>query len=152
MDISYDYKDLFKRLNKHKVKCLIVGAYAVTFYTEPRFTNDLDIWVNNDIINAQRLYQALASFGAPLKNISVKDFTNKKTIYQIGIAPVRVDIIMGLPGLKFENAWKNRKKSGYGGVPINILGIKELIYSKKKTKRGQDILDIKKLTNVSFKP
>ena len=82
MGISHDYKDLFKTLNKHKVKYLIVGAYAVTFYTEPRFTKDLDIWVSNDIINARRLYPALASFGAPLKGISVKDFTNKKTIYQ----------------------------------------------------------------------
>lgn len=151
MDISYDYKDLFKILNKHKVKYLVVGAYAVTFYTEPRFTKDLDIWVSNDIINAKRLYKALIDFGAPLKGISMEDFTNKKMIYQIGVAPVRIDIIMGLSGLKFENAWKRCKKTNYDRISINIMGIKDLIYSKKRTKRDQDSLDIKKLTTKKFK-
>jgi len=150
MDISSDYKDLFKTLNRHKVKYLVVGAYAVTFYTEPRYTKDIDIWVNNEGINAERLYKTLTDFGAPLKNISVKDFTNEKTIYQIGVDPVRIDIIMGLPGLKFEKVWKNRKKSKYGGVSIDIMGIKELIYSKKKAGREQDVSDIKKLTNKKF--
>jgi len=151
MDISYDYKDLFKTLNRHKVKYLVIGAYAVTFYTEPRFTKDLDIWVGNDITNAERLYKALIDFGVPLKGLSAEDFTNKKMIYQIGVAPVRIDIIMGLSGLKFENAWKRCKKTNYGRIPINIMGIKDLIYSKKRTKRGQDSLDIKKLTSKKFK-
>ena len=145
MDISYDYRDLFKVLNRYRVRYLIVGAYAVTFYTEPRFTKDLDIWVEANIQNAERLYKALTKFGAPLKNIRLKDFTNERMIYQIGVAPVRIDIMMGLPGLKFEQAWKNRRKSKYADIAINILGIKELIYSKRKTKRVQDILDIKRL-------
>lgn len=150
MAISSDYKDLFKTLNKHRVKYLLIGAYAVAFYTEPRYTKDLDIWASNNITNAGRLYKALADFGAPLKGVSVEDFANKKIIYQIGVAPVRIDILMDVSGIKFENAWKNRKRTRYGGIPINILGIKELIYSKKKTKRGQDILDIKKLSNKKF--
>ncbi len=145
MDISYDYRDLFKILNRYRVRYLIVGAYAVTFYTEPRFTKDLDIWVEANIKNAERLYKALTKFGAPLEDIRSEDFANERMIYQIGVAPVRVDIMMGLPGLKFEQAWKKRKKSEYADISINILGIKELIYSKRKTKREQDILDIKKL-------
>ena len=150
MDISSDYKDLFKTLNKHKVKYLLIGAYAVAFYTEPRYTKDLDIWVRNDLPNAKRLYKALIDFGAPLKGVAVEDFTDKKMIYQIGVAPIRIDILMGAAGIKFENAWKNRKRTRYGGVPINILGIKELIYSKKKIKREQDVLDVKKLSNKKF--
>lgn len=150
MDISLDYKDLFKTLNRHKVKYLVIGAYAVAFYTEPRYTKDLDIWVSNDTANIKRLYKALVDFGAPLKNVFVEDFANKKMIYQIGVAPVRIDIIMNLPGLKFENAWEKRKKTNYGHVPINILGIEELVSSKKRTKRERDILDIKKLTNKNF--
>ena len=150
MDISLDYRDLFKTLNRHKVRYLVIGAYAVAFYTEPRYTKDIDIWVSNDVTNAGRLYEALVEFGAPLKGMSVNDFTNKKTIYQIGVAPVRIDILLGASGIKFENAWKNRKKTRYGGVPINMLGIKELIYSKKKTGREHDILDMKKLTNKKF--
>ncbi len=150
MDISLDYRDLLRILNKHKVKYLVIGAYAVAFYTEPRYTKDLDIWVSNDRANAKRLHKALADFGAPLKGVSAEDFANKKMIYQIGVAPVRIDILMDASGIKFENAWKNRKKSKYGGVSINILGIKELIYSKKKAGREQDVSDIKKLTNKKF--
>lgn len=150
MDISSDYRDLFRILNRHKVRYLVIGAYAVAFYTEPRYTKDIDIWASNDATNAGRLYKALIEFGAPLKGMAVKDFTNRKTIYQIGVAPVRIDILMGAAGIKFENAWKNRKKTRYGGMPINMLGIKELIYSKKKAGREHDTSDIKNLTNIKF--
>ena len=151
MDISSDYRDLFRTLNKHKVKYLVIGAYAVAFYAEPRYTKDLDIWVSNDITNARRLYEALIDFGSPLKDVTAEDFTNKKMIYQIGVAPVRIDILMSASGIKFENAWKNRKGTNYGGAPINILGIKELIYTKKKTGREHDISDMKRLTNKKFR-
>ena len=150
MDISSDYKDLFRTLNRHKVKYLVIGAYAVAFYAEPRYTKDLDIWVNNDTANINRLYEALVDFGAPLKGVSATDFSNKKMIYQIGVAPIRIDILMGMSGITFENAWKNRKRTFYSGIAINILGIKELIYSKKKTGREHDISDMKKLTDKKF--
>ncbi len=150
MDISSDYKDLFKTLNRHKVKYLLIGAYAVAFYAEPRYTKVVDIWVSNDTTNIKRLYKALIDFGAPLKGVSAADFANKKMIYQIGVAPVRIDIHMGVSGIKFENAWQNRKRTFYGGIAINILGIKELIHSKKETGREHDISDVKKLTNKKF--
>ncbi len=146
MDISCDYRDLLSALNKHRAKYLVTGAYAVTFYTEPRFTKDLDIWVKADPGNAKRLQEALLEFGAPLKNISKEDFCDKKIIYQIGVAPIRIDIMMGIPGLEFDRAWKNRKRTTYAGVPINILGIRDLIRSKRKAGREQDILDLKKLS------
>lgn len=146
MKISSDYEDLFSILNRYKVKYLVVGAYAVIYYTEPRFTKDIDIWIKPDNKNASNLYQALKVFGAPLKDISIEDFVNKKLIYQIGSPPVRVDIIMGLGGLDFNCAWRGRTGSKYGGVPINILGLKELIKSKKILARKQDILDVEKLT------
>ena len=145
MDISSDYKDLFSILNKHKVRYLIVGAYAVVYYTEPRFTKDVDILVKPDVKNANKVYKALKEFGAPLKEVAARDFTNKNMVYQIGVAPVRVDIIMGLPGIAFNSAWKNRARSKYENVSINILGVKELIKSKKKSKRLQDRLDVEKL-------
>lgn len=151
MEISSDYKELFGVLNRYKVRFLIVGAYAVTFYTEPRFTKDLDIWVDSDINNTGRLYKALAEFGAPLEGVSMADFANKNMIYQIGVAPVRIDIIMGLKGLPFDKAWKNRKRTDYAGINVNMLGMKDLIYLKKRTKRPQDILDVEKLTRKSHK-
>lgn len=145
MDISSDYRDLFRVLNRYKVRYIVAGAYAAIYYTEPRFTKDLDIWVEADKENAHKLYNALAEFGAPLKGISVEDFIDKNIIYQIGVMPIRVDIMMSLPGVAFKQAWKNRKKTKYADIPINLLGIRELIASKKKAKRDQDILDLEKL-------
>lgn len=142
MDISSDYRDLFKIFNKHKVKYLIVGAYAVIFYTEPRFTKDLDIWVKPDIENAKKVYDALAEFGAPLKGVSRETFTDKKVFYQVGMAPVRIDVMMGLSGISFDLAWKKRKRSDYAGISINILGKDELIKSKKAAGRKQDEIDV----------
>ena len=142
MDISSDYRELFKILNKHKAKYLVVGAYAVIFYTEPRYTKDIDIWIEPTLKNAEKLYKALGEFGAPLKDISTKDFANKKTIYQIGVAPVRIDIIMSISGSIFTEAWKDRRKTKYADVSINIMGIKDLIRSKKKTGRKQDSIDV----------
>ena len=148
MDISYDYEDLLRILNKRKVKYIVVGAYAVIYYSEPRFTKDLDIWVKQEPKNVSRLYFALKEFGAPLRNIHPSDFLEKNMIYQIGVAPVRVDIILDIADISFDVAWENRVKSRYSNIPINILGLKELIKSKKKTGRSQDRLDLEKLRKV----
>ncbi len=148
MRIPLDYRDLLKVLNRHKVQYLIVGAYAVVYYAEPRYTKDLDIWVNPETKNAQRLWKALKGFGAHLKGIQPEDFTNKKLIYQIGVAPIRIDIMMGLPSIKFEIAWRRRSISSFEGIKVNILGINELIKSKQKTKRQMDIYDTRNLMQV----
>ena len=149
MDISYDYKDLFKTLNRRRVKYLVVGAYAVIFYSEPRFTKDLDIWVKPDVKNAAKVYKALKEFGAPLRDITIGDFTNKRLFFQMGIAPVRVDIIMGLGNIDFDFAWKKKKKSQYAGITINVIGLKELKKSKLISKRPQDLLDLEKLNRIN---
>ncbi len=145
MPVPSDYKELLRILNRRRVRYLLVGAYAVIHYTEPRYTKDLDIWIKPEIKNATRFYKALKEFGAPLRDIVEEDFTNENLVYQIGVAPVRVDIIMGLSGIKFDQAWKNRKFASFGGVKVNIIGIKELIKSKRKLKRYTDIADIELL-------
>ncbi|MEK7288221.1 MAG: hypothetical protein AAB091_06655 [Elusimicrobiota bacterium] len=145
MEISSDYEDLFKILNACKIRYLIAGAYAVIYYTEPRFTKDLDIWIIPGLNQAEKVYAALKKFGAPLRNIQAKDFANKKWIYQIGVAPVRIDIMMDVPGAPFERAWKNRKKVRYGKTPVGILGLRDLIQAKKKSARPQDLLDLEQL-------
>jgi predicted nucleotidyltransferase len=142
MLIPSDYKDLLRILNKHKVKYLMVGAYAVIYYTEPRYTKDLDIWIEPTIENAKRVYNALKEFGAPLKDITFEDFTNKNLFYQIGVAPVRVDIIMGISDLEFSKAWKSRKRANFEGIKVNIIGIDDLIKLKEKTKRDIDKVDV----------
>lgn len=106
---SSDFKKLLNLFEKHEVCYLIVGGYAVMKYTEPRFTKDLDVWIASDPENAEAVYAALKAFGAPLTNLIVDDFTRQGYFYQMGRPPLRVDIMMSLPGVEFEEAWKNRE-------------------------------------------
>lgn len=146
MEISKDYEDLFKVLNAYKIRYLVVGGYAVIHYTEPRYTKDIDVWIIPEINKAQTVYEALKAFGAPLVGMKPEDFTDKGMIFQIGVAPVRVDIMMNIPGISFESAWKNRKRIHYGKAPINMIGLQDLIKAKRKAGRSQDVLDLEKLT------
>ena len=133
-------------MNESGVKYLVVGAYARIYYTEPRYTKDIDIWVEPTLRNARKLWKALASFGAPLENVHVKDFACEELVYQIGVEPNRIDIMMGVPGLKFPGAWRNRVKTTYGGQEISILSRNDLIKAKRVSGRAQDKLDIEALT------
>ena len=144
--VSPDYEDLFKTLNAYKIKYLVVGAHAVGFYTVPRFTKDLDVWIPPALNNAAQLYKALRAFGAPLRDLTVAHFKDPSTILQIGVSPVRIDLMLGVPGVAWEEAWKHRKRSRYGKTPIHILGISELIQAKKAANRPQDRLDLKQLS------
>jgi len=145
MLIPLDYKELLSALNKHRVRYLIIGAYAVIYYTEPRYTKDLDIWVEPEVKNAQRVYAALKEFGAPLKDVREEDFLKKTMVYQIGIAPVRVDILMGVSGIEFQQAWEHRRAAKLNNVKVNIMGIGELLKAKQSVRRKADILDLENL-------
>ena len=145
MRINRDYEELFKILNGYRVKYLVVGAYAVMHYTEPRFTKDIDIWIIPEINDPQNVFDALRKFGAPLKEVKPDDFKDKRMILQIGIPPIRIDIMIDVPGIEFQEAWRNKKKVRYGKTPINILSEKELIKAKETAGRPQDKLDLKRL-------
>ena len=147
--VSQDYEDLFKILNVYKVKYLVVGAHAVTFYSEPRFTKDLDIWIPRALNDVKRVFGTLKAFGVPLRNLTPENFNDPTMILQIGVAPVRVDIMMNVPGVSIERAWKNRTRARYGKTPIHILGLSELIQAKKAAGRPQDKLDLAKLVKVT---
>jgi hypothetical protein len=111
MKINSAFKDLLRDLNGPGVRYLIVGGYAVMVYTEPRYTKDLGLWVEPTEPNAQKLFIALAQFGVPTKNISPRDFTEPDVFFQIGIEPVRVDIMTSVPGLDFD---RGLGAKGYG--------------------------------------
>ncbi|OPX33268.1 hypothetical protein B1H10_06250 [candidate division KSB1 bacterium 4484_188] len=143
--INSDLIDLLRLLNENQVKYLIVGAYAVIYYAEPRYTKDLDIWVEPSKKNAQKLWKALAEFGAPLENVTIADFQNPEIVFQIGVEPNRIDILMGIEGLTFKTAWKRRLKIQFDSVKVSILSIDDLITSKKMAGRLQDKLDLKYL-------
>lgn len=143
--VSRDYEDLFRALNAHRVKYLVVGAHAVIYYTKPRFTKDIDIWIPPKLNDPKKVYGALKSYGAPLKGVSPKDFSDPELIYQIGVAPVRVDILMGIEGISATNAWRKRVKTRYGRTSISILSKEDLIKAKRKAGRPDDLLDLRRL-------
>lgn len=151
MDVNPDYKDLLKELNARGVRYVVIGTHALIYYTEPRFTKDMDIWIEPTPDNAAKIYEALKAFGAPLQSIHIEDFTNPKNIYQIGISPSRIDIIMGISGVTFPTAWRNKKQVKYGDVRINILSADDLLRNKKASGRPQDLADVSILQKVKKK-
>ena len=142
MKLNPDYADMFKTLNTAGVKYLIVGAYAFGYYVEPRTTKDIDIWVEPTPENAHKLYQALQEFGAPLEGIAEKDFCESELVYQIGVAPNRIDILMDLGSIPFEEAWKRRATTQYGEDEVYFISREDLITVKKASGRSQDLDDI----------
>jgi len=138
------YKELLQLLNECQVEYLIVGGFAVMKYGEPRFTKDLDVWVGNSAQNSRKVIEALKSFGAPLDQdgITPETFTEKQVVYQIGIAPVRVDILTGITGVEFADAWKKRVASTFFGVPVHFISRDDLVANKLALGRSSDLRDL----------
>ena len=146
--MNSDFSDLLKLMDQFQVRFLVVGGYAVIRHTEPRFTKDLDLWIEATAENAHRCFRALASFGAPLAGLGPLDFTQQGYIYQMGVPPLRVDILMSLRGLSFENAWLRRDVETIDDVSIPFLSKIDLIESKLVAGRPQDLLDVESLRNA----
>lgn len=145
MPISQDFSDLLQCLNEKSVRYLLVGAHAVAYYSEPRYTKDIDIWVDPDPDNAKNVYEALEKFGAPLESLKIEDLTNPEMVFQIGVEPVRIDILMGIGNIEFSSAWENREETTFGDAKVYIIGINELTEAKKSSTRPKDKLDLDKL-------
>lgn len=141
MPASSHFKELLKKLNEHQVRYLIVGAYAVMKYTEPRYTKDLDVWVDATADNAGRVFKALADFGAPMDGVTVEDFANPDLVFQIGIEPERIDIMMEVKGLEFSKAWSQRVEAQFEEVLMILVSKEDLLISKKALGRPQDLID-----------
>ncbi len=145
MKISSDYKDLLSIFNAAGVRYLIVGGYAVMIHTEPRYTKDLDVWIEPSGPNAQALFSALARFGAPLKGLQPSDFTEPEVFYQIGMEPVRVDVMTSVPGLDFTAAWERRVVVDFDGESAPVLSREDLLVSKKRAARPRNHKHIRSL-------
>lgn len=149
MGFYQDFEDLLHFLNAVGARYLLVGAHAVSYYTEPRYTKDLDILIDPTKENAAKVYDALKLFKAPLGNLRERDLTNPDLVYQMGIAPVRIDVIMGIKGLDFTKAWKKREKGIFVKEEVFIIGLEDLIEAKKRASRDQDKIDLKKLLKAA---
>jgi hypothetical protein len=134
-----------KIFEKYKVRYLVVGGYAVMKYSEPRFTKDLDLFIATDKVNSKAVFAALKEFGAPLENLTVHDFAHEGYFYQMGRPPLRVDIMMSVPGIKFDEAWDNREVVELDELTLFFISRSDLIKSKEASGRPQDKTDIKNL-------
>ena len=145
MPTNPDFRDLFSELSAAGAEFTVVGAHAVMFYAEPRYTKDLDIWIRPTRGNAERVHRALAAFGAPLDDLQVDDLAVPGTIFQIGMAPNRIDVVTSISGVDFEGAWSRKVATTYGELPIHVLSMEDLIANKRAVGRPQDLIDLEHL-------
>ena len=146
MILNPDFKEFVKLLIENKVEYLIVGGYAVGIHGYPRYTGDLDIWINNTTENAQRTLNCVKSFGFSSYNLSVSDFTKQGNIIQLGYPPVRIDIINQVDGVDFTKCFKNKKDVNVEDLTLYFIGYEDLLTNKRKTARPRDIDDIENLS------
>ena len=131
--------------NAGGVRYLVIGGYAVIQCAQPRFTADLDLWVGTDPGNADAVYEALREFGAPLSGLTPRDFTEEGYFYQMGVPPIRVDVLMGIPGVEFDSAWRRRAEIDFDGLPVAFISREDLIAAKRASGRPHDMIDIQNL-------
>ena len=140
-----DFKELLLAFNAHNVEYLIVGAHALAAHGHVRATKDMDVWVRADESNARKILQALSAFGAPLSDLTADDLSKKETIFQIGLPPLRIDLITDIDGVEFAEAWPDRVETSFGGVPTFVISRHHLITNKKTAARLQDLADVQQL-------
>ena len=148
MFVNSDFSDLLRIFNDSHVKYLVIGGYAVVQYAEPRFTKDLDIWISTDAANAEAVYKALREFGAPLTGLTAKDFAEDGFFFQMGMPPVRVDVLMGIPGVEFEPCWERRVEADFDGLNVCFISREDLILAKRASGRPQDLIDADLLSGM----
>jgi hypothetical protein len=143
--VNQDFVDLLRTFIDHRVRFLIVGAYALGVHGRPRATGDLDVWIDPTPDNAGRVLSALRTFGAPLTDITVEDFSRPGVVFQMGLPPYRIDVLTALSGLTFADAWPGRIQTAFGPVTVDVIGRDAFIANKRATGRAKDLGDIESL-------
>ena len=145
MELNPDFGDLLSAFDDRKVRFLLVGGYALSFYGRPRTTGDLDLWVEPTVENASRVLSALEEFGAPLADLTVEDLVTPGLVFQIGVAPHRIDILTSLTSLRFETSWRRRRRARYGRTPISVLSESDFVKNKRALGRTRDLADAEEI-------
>jgi hypothetical protein len=139
--LNPDFLDMLSAFSEERVEFLVVGAYALAVHGLPHATGDMGLWVRPTRENARRVRAALARFGAPIENLAEEDLVTRGTVFQIGVAPRRIDVLTSIDGVGFDEAWAARTITRVGGVEISVIGRAELIRNKKTTGRAKDLAD-----------
>jgi len=142
---NQDFKEFIQSLNDNQVRYLIVGGYAVALHGYPRYTKDLDIWIELNPDNAAKLIKALDQFGFSSLGLRVEDFLEADQIVQLGYPPNRIDLITSMPGVDFEGCYTSRVKVMIDDVLINFIDLENLKKNKRAVGRLQDLADLENL-------
>lgn len=142
------FSEVLSAFNEERAEYLLVGGYAIAAYGLARATKDLDVWVRPTPENAARVFRALAKFGAPMSGLTAGDLASKGTIFQIGVAPQRIDILTMIDGVEFDEAWATRETAEFLGVRVTVIGRAALIRNKRTVGRPQDLVDVARLEKL----
>lgn len=145
MELSQDFKEFIESLNANRVRYLVVGGYAVAMHGHPRYTKDLDLWIDRTPANAKRMVRALSDFGFASLGVKASDLEGADRILQLGRPPNRIDILTSLLGVKFSHCFKKRVVIDVSGVPVNFIDVENLKISKRAVGRLQDLADVENL-------
>ena len=145
METQPDFRELLVLFNARHVEYLIVGGYALAFHGAPRFTGALDLFVNPDAANAQRILTALEAFGFASVGLTPSDFERPDQVVQLSVPPVRIDLITSITGVSWDEAWAGRIAGRYGDIPVSYIGRAQCIANKRATGRTKDVADLEVL-------
>lgn len=145
MQLHSDWIALLREFNAAGVEYMVVGAAAINYYGIPRATRDFDVWVRPSRENAPLVYRALANFGAPMDQVTIADFEDDDTVWQLGVEPLRVDVLTGIEGVTFDDAWPRREHATIDGLEVPVISRRDLIVNKRTVGRHQDLADLELL-------
>ena len=143
-----DFRDLLSEFNAAGVEFLVVGAHALAAHGHVRATQDLDVRVRSTPENAGKVLRALTAFGAPLQDLTAADLIRPGLVFQIGVPPVRIDVLTSIDGLDFADAWRDRLRTSLTGQPAGVPSLPHMIVNKKASGRLQDLADVEKLEAI----
>ena len=145
MEVQKDFREFVELLNEHKVEFIIVGGFALAFHGVPRFTGDIDVFIDSDSDNAKRVMNALIAFGFGSLDLSIEDFQKPDNVIQLGHPPVRIDIVTSISGVSWDEAYSTKEPGLFGDVPVSYIGKKQFIINKRATGRKKDLADLESL-------
>ena len=148
MEVQPDFRELLALLNAHNVEYMLVGGYALAFHGAPRYTGDLDIYVRPTPENARRILAVLDAFGFGSLDLNTEDFSSQGRVVQLGVPPVRVDLITSLSGVSWEECWAGRQPGMYGDIPVSFIDRVQFIANKRAIGRAKDLADLEALGEV----
>lgn len=146
--MNSDFKELLQVFADLEVKYLIVDGYAAIHYSQPRYTKDLDLWVEPSMENAKKIAKAFSIFGLPMEGFTIDDLADTGFQFFVGLPPCALDFLTSIKALEFDSAWENRVTSKEADIPVWYLSKADLITAKKAVGRDQDLKDIEEITRA----